>query len=208
VIREQPLQHWLDSLASSSATPGGGGVTAIMGAMAAALVSMVCRLTIEKNSSVALQDEMKAVLARSERAREHLLALIDADVQAFEAVMAAYALPRGSAEQQAVRSPVIQAALHQATLVPLDCARSSAEVLELSMVVAERGHLNAIGESGTAAQAANAALRAAALNVSINLGSIKDHAFAEARLAELEQIVRRCGSLDARVNDLVAQRLN
>jgi len=87
------------------------------------------------------------------------------------------------------------------------CARASAQVLELAAILVERGHLNAVGESGVAAQAAQAALRASALNVSINLGSIKEQAFVESRLAELEQIVRQYGSLDARINELLAQRL-
>jgi formiminotetrahydrofolate cyclodeaminase len=207
LITDESVQSWLDSLASSAATPGGGSATALMGAMAAALVGMVCRLTIEKNESVALQDEMRGVLERADAARAQLTALIEEDVKAFDAVMAAYALPRTTAAQQAARSPAIQAALHQATLAPLACARASAQVLELSAILVERGHLNAVGESGVAAQAAQAALRASALNVSINLGSIKEQAFVEGRLAELEQIVRQYGSLDARINELLAQRL-
>lgn len=207
MITDESLQSWLDSLASSAATPGGGSATALMGAMAAALVGMVCRLTIEKNESVALQDEMRGVLERADAARAQLTSLIEEDVKAFDAVMAAYALPRTTAEQQAARSPAIQAALHQATLAPLACARASAQVLELAAILVERGHLNAVGESGVAAQAAQAALRASALNVSINLGSIKEQAFVEIRLAELEQIVRQYGSLDARINELLAQRL-
>jgi formiminotetrahydrofolate cyclodeaminase len=208
LIKDESVQSWLDSLASSSATPGGGSATAIMGAMAAALVSMVCRLTIENSTSAALRDEMNGVLQRAEAARAQLTWLIEEDVKAFDAVMAAYALPRATAEQQAARSPAIQAALHQATLAPLACARASAEVLALAAIIVERGHLNAVGESGAAAQAAHAALRAAALNVSINLGSIKEQAFVDGQLAELEQIVRQYGSLDAHINELLAKRLN
>lgn len=206
MITDQSIASWLDALAGSSATPGGGSVAAMIGAMAAALVTMVCRLTIERPATVAVAGEMQTVLERAEQLRERLSALMAEDVAAFDAVMAAYALPRSSAEQQAGRSPAIQAALLQATRVPAACARASAEVLELAAIVVERGHRNAAGESAAAALAAQAACRASALNVSINLGSIKDRAFVDSQRAELEQVRRRYSSLDARINELLANR--
>jgi formiminotetrahydrofolate cyclodeaminase len=121
--------------------------------------------------------------------------------------MAAYALPRADAEQQTTRSAAIQAALHQATQVPLACAEAGLTALELSAIVSEQGHLNAIGESAVAAEAARTAFRASALNVSINLGSIRDRAFVDSRRAELERLQRRFVELDGRIQELLAKRL-
>jgi len=207
LIQDEPLQSWLQSLAGAGATPGGGSATALMGAMAAALVGMVSRLTLDKGPPEALGREMRTVLERAEAARARLTALIDEDIQAFDAVMAAYALPRDSEAQRAERSSRIQLALHQATRIPLACARASAEVLELASIVLEHGQRNAVGESGVAVLAAQAALRASALNVSLNLGSIKDRNFVAAQRAQLEQIVSRCGGLHVRVEELLASRI-
>jgi methenyltetrahydrofolate cyclohydrolase len=207
VIQDTSVRRFLDSLADRSATPGGGSATALLGAIGAALVSMVCQLTLEKDGSGELKPQMQAVLERARVAQERLTLLLDEDVRAFSAVMAAYALPRANAEETRARSEAIQAALHAATLVPLACARESGEVMELSRIAAEKGHLHAIGEAGVAALAAHAALRGAALNVSLNAGSIKDQKFVETTLSELEQIVRRYGRLDASVQELLDGRL-
>jgi formiminotetrahydrofolate cyclodeaminase len=207
LIRDRPLQSWLDALAGAGATPGGGSVTAVMGAMAAALVAMVSRLTLDKDPPDELGHEMRAVLEHAEGARARLTDLIDEDIKAFDAVMAAYAMPRATDEQRAMRSAAIQTALHQATRTPLACARTSAEVLDLALVALERGSRSAAGEAAVAALAAGAAFRAAALNVAINLGSIKDRDFVSARRQELDEIVGRHGGIDAHVDELLARRL-
>jgi methenyltetrahydrofolate cyclohydrolase len=118
---------------------------------------------------------------------------MDEDITAFDAVMRAYALPKNGESERQARSQAIQAAMHGATLVPLACARACGEVLELARFVAGKGHSNAAGEAGVAALTAHAALRCAALNVRINVGSIRDAGFVQGTLAELDQIVRRCG---------------
>jgi formiminotetrahydrofolate cyclodeaminase len=130
VIQDGSVRGFLDSLADRSATPGGGSATALLGAIGASLVSMVCQLTLEKDGSGELKPQMQAVLERARVARERLTLLLDEDVRAFGAVMAAYALPRANAEDTRARSEAIQAALHAATLVPLACARASGAVME------------------------------------------------------------------------------
>lgn len=189
-IVHQPLQEFLDRLAGSAATPGGGSAAAIMGAMGAALVSMVCRLTIGKKNYLEVEAEMTAVLGEAESLRARLTGMIVEDIAAFDALMAAYALPRTTDEQTAARSAAIQAGLAQATEVPLACARICAEVIDLSHRAAEKGNLNVISDAGVAALAAQAALRSAALNVYINAPGIKDRGFADARLAEIEALTR------------------
>jgi formiminotetrahydrofolate cyclodeaminase len=207
MIKDDSVQTFLDALASQSATPGGGSAAAIMGAMGAALVSMVCNLTIGKKNYIEVEDEMKTVLRHAEALRQRLTSMINHDVQVFDKVMGAYALPRQTDEEKTVRSEATQAALKEATLVPLACARACGEVMELSKIVAKKGNLNIISDAGVAVLAAHAALRSAALNVYINAGNIKDRVFVESKLAELEQIMRGPGSLDATVYELVKSKL-
>ncbi len=188
-IKEQSIEAFLDGLASGAATPGGGSAAAIMGAMGAALVSMVCNLTIGKKKYVEVEDEMKSVLAKAEELRLALTDMIADDVQAFGAVMAAYGMPKETPEDQAARSEAIQAALKTATDVPLRCCKVSREVIDLAGVVSEKGNLGVISDGGVAVLAAYAALRSAALNVLTNAKLIADKNFAEAKLQELEGLL-------------------
>jgi methenyltetrahydrofolate cyclohydrolase len=174
LIGHESVSDFLAALARPSATPAAGSVVAIMGAMGAALVDMVCALTISKGAAVGLEAQLQAVAARAQAARARLTALADQDVEAFEAVMRAYALPRDSEPARAARSLAIQAALRSATEVPLVCARACGEVTELSRIVAQQGHVNAAGEAAVAGLAARAALHGAALTVRLNAGSLKD----------------------------------
>ncbi|MCI0734532.1 MAG: cyclodeaminase/cyclohydrolase family protein [Methylococcaceae bacterium] len=193
MTKEQQIQGFLDQLASSASTPGGGGAAAIMGAMGAALVSMVCNLTIGKEKYKAVEDELKTVLDDSEKLRARLTELIQADVEVFDRVMASYGMPKGTDHERAARSAEIQAALKAATDVPLECAKASAEVIKLSRSVAEKGNLNVISDAGVAVLAGFAALKAAALNVKINIGGIKDAEFVASRRRQLFEVVDGCG---------------
>ncbi|MGB7990683.1 MAG: methenyltetrahydrofolate cyclohydrolase, partial [Candidatus Methylophosphatis roskildensis] len=167
-----------------------GSAAAIMGAMGAALVSMVCNLTIGKKNYLEVEGEMTAVLREAESLRARLTQMIAEDIAAFDMLMAAYALPKATDVQTAARSAAIQAGLEQATEVPLACARVCAEVIDLAHRAAEKGNRNVISDAGVAALAAQAALRSAALNVYINAPGIEDREFAEARVAEIEVLLR------------------
>jgi len=186
--KNEQIATFLDALASEAPTPGGGGAAAIMGAVGAALVSMVANLTIGKKNYEAFEADLKETNARAEKLRAELTAAIDEDVVAFNAVMGAYGLPRGTDEEKAARASAIQAALKQATDAPLRAVKACHEVIKLSAVVADKGNLNVISDAGVAVLAANAGLRSAALNVFINAKSIKDREFAEIRLGEVNAL--------------------
>ncbi|RME32423.1 MAG: methenyltetrahydrofolate cyclohydrolase [Gammaproteobacteria bacterium] len=207
MIKDQPIQQFLDELASKAPTPGGGGAAAIMGAMGAALVSMVCNLTIGKEKYAAVEEEMKQTLEQAEALRETLTDMIRQDVEVFDQVMGAYGMPKETDEQKAARSEAIQQALKAATDVPLACARACAEVIDLSRVVADKGNLNVISDAGVAVLAAHAALRSAALNVYINAGSIKDREFADSRVAELEKLLADAGTKTESIYETVKGKL-
>jgi formiminotetrahydrofolate cyclodeaminase len=132
---------------------------------------------------------MIRLLSQSEDLRAQLTAMIKADVEVFDQLMACYGLPKDTDQQKAARSVQIQAVLKAATLVPLDCARACAKTIELSQIAAEKGNTGVISDAGVAVMCGYGALKSAALNVYINAGSIKDREFAEAKLVELEQIL-------------------
>jgi len=198
-IKDKSIQIFLDELASKSATPGGGSVSALMGAQSAALTSMVCNLTIGKPKYAEVEAEMQALLQKSEALREKLTGLIKADIDVFNRLMAAYGLPKETDEEKVARTEAIQSVLKAATEVPLDCARACAEAIELSRCAANKGSLGVISDAGAAVMAGYGGLKSAALNVYINTGSLKDRQFAEAKVAELETILK---DVDVAVEDI------
>ncbi|HEY8096083.1 MAG TPA: cyclodeaminase/cyclohydrolase family protein [Methylobacter sp.] len=206
-IKDKSVQAFIDELASKSPTPGGGSAAAVMGAQAAALISMVCNLTIGKPKYAEVEFEMRALLEKSESLREALVGMIKADVEVFDCLMATYALPKDSDEEKAVRSAAIQAALKEATAVPLACARACAETIALSRIAADKGNVGVISDAGVAAMAGYGALKSAALNVYINAGSLKDRVFADAKLVELEAILNGADAAAEEVYQIVKAKL-
>ena len=188
-IKDTAIEPFLDQLASSAATPGGGSAAAIIGAMGAALVSMVCNLTIGKKKYADVEAEMKDVLAKTEVLRNKLTSMIQDDVKAFDAVMGAYGMPKETDADKAARDKAIQSALKLATDVPLACAYAAREVIDLAAIASDKGNLNVISDAGVGVLAGYAALRSAALNVLTNARMITDKTFAEAKLKELNQLL-------------------
>ena len=202
------IATFLDGLASAAPTPGGGGAAAISGAMGAALVSMVCNLTIGKKKYVEVEAELKDMLSQSEALRAQLTGMIAEDVAAFDAVMGAYGLPKATDEEKAARAEKIQAALKVATDVPLACCRACRAEIDLAKVVADKGNLNVISDAGVAVLSAHAGLRSAALNVYVNAKGLDDRDFADARLKELEGLLGDAGDLNEKVYDVVKAKVN
>lgn len=207
MIKDKPVQTFLDDLASKAPTPGGGSAAAIMGAMGAALVSMVANLTVGKKNYEEVDAEMQDLLGKSEKLRDELAGMVKADVDVFDQVMAAYGLAKESDDDKAARSRAIQSALKDATDVPLACARLCAEVINICQPMAEKGNTNVISDAGVAVLAANAALRSAALNVYINIGGIKDEDFANDRRQQLESLLAGTGERTEQVYELVKSKL-
>ena len=189
MLKDSSIEQFLDELASSAATPGGGSAAAIIGAQGAALVSMVCNLTIGKKKYADVETEMKDILAESEDLRVRLTGMIQDDVRAFDAVMGAYGMAKETDADKAKRDEAIQAALKEATDVPLRCCRLAREVIDLALAASEKGNLNVISDAGVGVLAAYAALRSAALNVFINVKMIADKGFVDAKLKELEGLL-------------------
>lgn len=206
-IKDKSIQLFLDELASKAPTPGGGSAAAIMGAQSAALTSMVCNLTIGKPKYAEVENDMQALLQKSEALREALTGMIQADIDVFNRLMATYALPKESDDQKTLRSAAIQQALSEATEIPLACARACAQAVELSRIAADKGNSAAISDAGVAVMAAYSGLKSAALNVYINAGSLKDRTYADAKLSELESILNGIDVDAEQIYQLVKNKL-
>jgi methenyltetrahydrofolate cyclohydrolase len=207
LITQRSVETFLNELASAAPTPGGGSAAAIIGAMGAGLLSMVCNVTLGKKGLEAVESDMKAVRDESERLRARLTAMVAEDVAAFDRLMAAYRLPKTNDEEKARRSEAIQLNLRAATETPLECARACAELVKLARRAAEKGFAGVISDAGVGVLAANSALRSAALNVYINAPSLKDRSYAAAASAEVETLIEHCARESEAVFELVRGRL-
>lgn len=188
-ITDKSIELFLNELASKQATPGGGSVAAVMGAQAAALISMVCRLTIGKPQYQAVEPPMRQLLAQAETLRGQLTAMITTDIEVFNQLMTCYRLPKDNAQQTTQRSICIQSALKEAVIVPLACAKACAKTIELSRIAADKGNKAVVSDAGVAVMSGYSALKSAALNVYGNARMLKDRRFADAQVAQLEKIM-------------------
>jgi formiminotetrahydrofolate cyclodeaminase len=187
-ITQDSVDVFLERLASSAPTPGGGSAAAIMGAMAAALVSMVCNVSIGKKGYEALEAELRDLRGEAERLRLRLIAMVAEDMAAFDGLMAAYKMRKATDEDKAVRTAAIQRSMIRATEAPLECARACAAVIALTHRAAESGYKGVISDAGVGVLSACAALRSAALNVYINAPALHDRALAERYVAEIDAL--------------------
>lgn len=181
-----PGEDFFNEVASSSPAPGGGSVAAAAGALGAALTSMVSRLTISKKKYKEVHDEIGAILGRSEVMRKEMTELIQRDKEAFDRVMTAMKLPKGSEKEVRDRGIAIEEASKGAALIPLKVAEKALDVLSLAKVVAEKGNVNSISDAGVSALMAKASLDGAILNVRINLSGLGDADFVRKLSGEIE----------------------
>lgn len=207
-ILDVGVSAFLDRLASSASTPGGGSAAALGGAMGAALISMVCNLTIGKSRYAEAEQEMREVRDRAETIRQELQGLVDEDIQVFNRLLAAYKLPRVTDADVAIRRDAIQAALHRATEVPLRTARSAAAIIPLCLPVAERGNQTAVSDAGVAAFFAHSAVRSALLNVEINLQLLEDRIYIRQVRAEVTRLTDGLAAEVERIDRAVMAKIS
>ena len=182
---------FLDLLASGQSTPGGGGAAALTGSQAAALISMVINFTVGRKKYAEVEAEFYGYLARSEELRRNLLAEVDADAAAFDAVSATYTMPKETDEEKAARTAALQAALKHAAAVPYGVAEQSLEIMQLAEPVGAKGNSNVVSDAASALYLAYSALKCALVNVNINLKFIKDEAFVSEWAAKTADMLAR-----------------
>jgi len=197
---------FLDDLASDQPTPGGGSAAAFSAAEAAALVTMVGRVTLGKKKYESVEAEVKKIIEKSEDLRMLLTQAIEEDAASFDRLMSAYRLPKETAERAALRMSAIHEASLGAAEVPLRTAQLAQEVMRLADRMAFIGNLNAITDAGTAGSLCRAAVSAAGANVRINLSGMKDDQQANTLLDELTVIEKEVVNLYKTLQDHVASR--
>ena len=199
-MRNLTLREFCAQTASKSPTPGGGSVSALTGALAAALAEMVASLTVAKAGFESVQDEMCDLLSEGETLRDAFFSLIDADCAAFGSYMDALAMPKTAEEERAARRIALQEAARRSAEAPLEMARCAMQVMPLAEKALTHGNKMAASDARIAAILARAAVRAAVTNVRVNLPSLGDEALA----AEME---RECAELEAKAEQREAEIL-
>jgi formiminotetrahydrofolate cyclodeaminase len=200
------LQFYLDQLASSEPTPGGGSAAALSGAMGASLASMVARLTLGKPKYADVQTEIAVLLQHTERLRERFQLLMQADIDAFGNLSAALKMPRTTPEEKSARTEAIQARLSEAALVPLEIAEQATALIRDCQRIAEIGNVGVLSDVATGAALASSAGAGAAWMVRANLRSMEDmemvNALSDRLSAALDEITEGC----QRVTSIVGGR--
>ncbi len=184
---ELSINDFAGKLASKDAVPGGGGASALVGALGAALASMVGNLTVGKPKYAAFEEDVKALMARAEASREKLLSLVEEDAKAFEPLSKAYGIPK----TDPTRDSVMENALDIASAPPLEMMRVSAEVVDILAELIDKGSVLAVSDVGVGAALAAAAMKGASLNVFINTGLMKNTDRAAALNAEADGLLAR-----------------
>ncbi len=182
------VKGFLGATAGSDPVPGGGSVSALNGAIAAALAEMVANLTIGKKKYEDKEPLMRKIAGEAAELQVGFVKAIDEDSDAYNAVFEAFKLPKETDEDKAARSQAIQAATKVAAEVPLQVARKAAGMMEMLSQVAAEGNQNAVTDACVAMMCARSAVLGAALNVRINLGSLKDEQWVERVRKEVEEL--------------------
>jgi glutamate formiminotransferase/formiminotetrahydrofolate cyclodeaminase len=202
-LNDMSLSNFSEEVASKKATPGGGSVSAYIGALGAGLVCMVARITLAKKNLAHESERLQEIVQNGEDLRKRLLELVVEDAESFDAVMQAFKL---SKDKPDVRRKAIQDATLKAAEVPLHTLDSSVQVLRLAEEVAKYGATNALSDVTTSVAAARAATEGAASNVLINLDMIEDKLYADKTRIHVSELRKDGQQLEQRVQELVATR--
>ncbi len=203
-LTDQSLALFSEEVASKKATPGGGSVSAYMGALAAGLLAMVSRITLGKKEVPPGTETLSEVVKESEGLRQRLLRLVVEDTEAFDLVMKAFKVPKDQIEN---RKRTIEEATVKASEIPLSTLDCSVQVLRLAPEVAEKGSANALSDVVTAVSAARAAAEGAASNVLINLAGLKDEDFVEKVSKQVANLRKEASQLEERAGRMIESRL-
>jgi methenyltetrahydrofolate cyclohydrolase len=171
---EETLNSYLDDLASALPVPGGGSTAALSGALGAALASMVCRITLGKDTSAAVHQEIEGLLQKTEFLRNRFQQLMQEDIEAYGHLATSYKLPRETSEERKYRTVMIQKQLVKAALVPLEVVESAAELMNSCQRIAEIGRVSVLSDVATGAILTSCSGKSAAFMVHINVQSMKN----------------------------------
>ncbi len=207
-IDQQPVGVFLDTLASSAPTPGGGSVAAMTGAMAAGLVSMVCALSEGKKHFADYAEDLARIHTQAEAIRSDLQSLAQQDVAIFSRLAAAYKLPRTTDADAASRQAAIQQVTRYAADVPLRVARTVTNLLPLCTALAPRCSRMIVSDIGVAAVLVRATVQSAILNIEINLAGLEDQLYVREVRAQIEDMLIGMSEEVEGIVQIVRSRIN
>ena len=197
-----------DETASESPAPGGGSISAYMGALAAALGTMVANLSSHKAGWDDRWEEFSEWAEKGRKLIDSLLALVDEDTEAFNRIMAVFAMPKGTPEEKALRAEALELATLYATQVPLRTIQESYAAFDIVEAMAKDGNPNSVTDAGVGALAARAAVLGAELNVKINAAGLKDRAMADKLVAEAAEIGRKACEREREIIEIVNSKID
>ena len=206
-MKDQTVGEFLSAVAAPTPTPGGGSVSALAAALSVALSRMVAGLARGKQGYEDVGEELLEIEGRAEKAQARLEALIDEDAQAYDAVVAAMRMPKASDAEKVSRVDAMQAAYRKATEVPLETMERCIEALELAEAAVKKGNRGATTDAAVAVLLAEAAIRGASLNCSINLASIRDETFRTHAEERVEKLLKRADEIGHEAMAVVTGRL-
>ncbi|MCG2650088.1 glutamate formimidoyltransferase [Alloprevotella tannerae] len=205
---KKTVKGFAEETSRESPAPGGGSVAAYMGALGAALGTMVANLSSHKPGWDDRWEEFSRWADKGQALSDELLVLVDEDTRAFNKIMEAFGLPKKTDEDKRLRSEAIQAATLFATQVPLQTMQAAFGAFELCQAMAEQGNPNSVSDAGVGALAARAAVLGAGLNVKINAASLKDRETADKMIAEAEQLIAEAQKKEAEIIGIVERKIN
>lgn len=202
-----PVNEFVEKLGSGSPTPGGGGASALVGALGIALGNMVAHLTIGRKKYVSVELDMLELKAHASNLQAQLLTLIERDAEVFEPLAKAYSLPKETEEEKKEKDRVMEKALNQACRIPMEIMETVCESLELVKEAAQKGTVAAVSDAGDAAVFCKAALQGASLNVYINTRSMKDRSTAEEYNRRADELLEKYCPMADEIFESVKNRL-
>jgi len=202
-LADMSLSTFSEEVASKKATPGGGSVSAYIGALAAGLVCMVARISLAKKDLASESGQLQELVRKGEDLRKRLLGLVVEDAESFDAVMTAFKLPKDKPD---VRRRAIQEATVKATEVPLRTLDSAVQVMRLAEEVAQYGATNALSDVTTSKASAQASMEGAASNVLINLDTLDDEHYVIKTRLRVSELRKEGQQLEQRIQEIVASR--
>lgn len=200
MLTDLAVREFVDEVASSEPVPGGGGVSALVGALGISLGDMVGELTVGKPKYADVEDEIKSLMERAQALKDELLRLVDADAEAFKPLAKAYSIPKDNPDREAI----MEEALLTAASVPMDIVKACASALDVIEEFSEKGSRLAISDAGCAASLCKSAMESAALNVYINTKYMSDREVAANINSELDELLNKYTEKADRIfNDIV-----
>ena len=207
MVESMTIQEFLDVLSSKEPVPGGGGASALAGALGNALGQMVANLTIGKKKYALVEDEIKELAERMKGIQGQFSALADQDAKVFAPLAKCYSLPSGTEEEKAYKAEVMEARLLDASLVPMEMMEKASEMLEIMDILADKGSRMAVSDVGVGVQFIRTALLGAVMNVYINTKSMKNREKAEEMNEKAEHLIKEGTEAADRIYQKVLEQL-